>query len=109
MRKITKILAVILAVSMLITLVGCGESANDSNTDGSGSAKGEKIVASVLKEVNGRQVLYHNDEPFLFNAVHFRYDYLVKYVGGDAAEKALVDGMRLIKESGYNTVIIYVT
>ncbi len=101
MKKIIKVLSTILAFTMLFTVVGCknGEA---------GKQKGEQVIASVMKEVNGRQVVYHNDEPFFFNAVHFRYDYLVRYVGGTAADKALVDGMRLIKENGYETVIIYV-
>lgn len=100
MKKFTKILAIILIFALLFTVVGCDK--NDGNN------KAEKIVASVLKEVNGRQVLFHNGEPYLFNAAHFRYDYLVTYLGQPAADKVLADGMRLIKKNGYNTVIIYI-
>ncbi len=93
-----KILAIALMLAMLLSVVGCGN----------GDNKTEKIIASVMKEVNGRQVLYHNDEPYLFNAVHFRYDYLVNYLVGTDPDVALADGMRLIKKNGYSTVIIYV-
>lgn len=96
-----KILAIALILVMLLTVVGCGNGDNNKS-------KVEKVVASVLKEVNGRQVLYHNGSPYLFNAAHFRYDYLVNYLGISIADKALADGMRLIKQNGYNTVIIYV-
>ncbi len=101
MKKLIKVLAIILILTMLVSVVGCGKGGTNKNKD-------KKIVASVLKEVNGRQVLYHNDEPYLFNAVHFRYDYLEQYLVGTEPDKALADGMRLIKENGYSTVIIYV-
>ncbi len=101
MKKFTKVLAIFLIVAMLLTTVGCG------NGKKTAQKVTEKIIASVMKEVNGRQVLYHNGEPYLFNAAHLRYDYLETYLGS-VADKALADGMRLIKENGYNTVIIYV-
>ncbi len=97
MKKLTKILAVFLIFAMLFSFAGCGE---DSQKN--------QIVASVLKDVNGRKVLYHNGDPYLFNAVHFRYDYLEQYLVGEKPEKAMADGMRLIKKNGYSTVIIYV-
>ncbi len=100
MKKITKILAVFLILAMLFSVVGCKK-------DNDGNEKGEQVIASVMKEVNDRQVVYHNGKPFFFNAVHFRYDHLVKNLD-KAADKALADGMRLIKENGFETVIIYV-
>ncbi len=100
MKKITKVLAIFLILAMLFSVVGC-------NKDNDGKDNGKQVIASVMKEVNDRQVVYHNGKPFFFNAVHFRYDHLVSNLD-KAADKALADGMRLIKENGFETVIIYV-
>ncbi len=119
-----KVISLLLIFIMLFTVAGCAKAKTETKQEGNsatngnvtsgdatenGTVNGEngKILASVLKEVNGRQVLYHNNEPYVFNAVHFRYDYLEKYLTGDV-DKALADGMRLIKQNGYSTVIIYV-
>lgn len=40
--------------------------------------------------------------------MHFRYDYLLKNLSPEAADKAFEDGMRLIKEACFNAVMIYV-
>ena len=94
MEKLVKLLSVLLIITMLFTVVGCGNDkktdasdnnannqtndvSNDGNTESSNS-KG--VVASVMKEVNGRQVVYHNGKPFLYTAAHLRYDHLTNYV-----------------------------
>ena len=100
MKKITKIIAVMLILAMLGSFVGCNKA------NGSGDKAKYKVISYITEE-NGRQVVYHNDKPFFFNAVHFRYDHLVSNLDS-AADKALADGMRLIKQNGYETVIIYV-
>lgn len=97
MKKFTKILSILLILAMIFTVTGCKKDED----------KTEQVVASVMKEVNDRQVVYHNGKPFFFNAMHFRFDHLVSNLDS-AADKALVDGMRLIKENGFETVIIYI-
>lgn len=120
MEKLVKLLSVLLIITMLFSAVGCG---NDKKTDVSGNKgnnqnnnvtnnipveneNSNRVVASVMKEVNGRQVVYHNGKPFLYTAAHLRYDHLTNYVKNP--DKAMADGMRLIKENGLNAVIIYV-
>lgn len=61
-----------------------------------------------LKTVGKKQVIHHLDTPYLFRAIHFRYDHLIKYVEDEARRNQIFEeGMQLIKEAGYNTVILY--
>ena len=102
MSKLIKILAIVLAFSTLLSLTACGgkkEAAKAPVDNG-------RVIASEMRTVNGRQVVYHNGKPFLYSAVHFRWDQISNAVFD--ADKALKDGMRLIKESGMKAVIIYV-
>ena len=104
MSKLTKITAIILTLAMLFTMVGCGGDDGDKNDQ---KTEGKYDVVSYMTEVDGRQVVYHNGKPFFFNAVHLRYDHLVRVLD-TKAEKAMADAMRLIKKNGFETVIIYV-
>ncbi|MBO5089796.1 MAG: hypothetical protein J6C27_02645 [Clostridia bacterium] len=99
MKKAIKVLAFILVMCMTFSIVGCN---NDTTPN-----KKQGVTVSTMKEINGRQVVYHKGSPFFFNAMHLRYDHLVTNLDS-AADKALADGMRLIKENGFETVIIYV-
>ena len=126
MKKAVKILSVLMTFIMLFSFIGCDDSGkkagvNNQNSKTEGITSTEngtvnenndttetgKVVASVMKTVNGRQVVYHNGKPFLYTAAHLRYDHLTNYVSNP--DKALADGMRLIKENGMDAVIIYVS
>lgn len=107
MKTLIKLISGILVLSMILTFVGCG---NDENKQQNSANKyeGKQIIASEMKTVGNRQVPYHNGKPYLYNPMHFRYDYLLNSLSPDAADKALDDGMRLIKEAGFSAVMIYV-
>lgn len=61
-----------------------------------------------LKTVGKKQVIHHLGKPYLFRAIHFRYDHLISAELGEEKRKSTFEeGMRLIKEAGYNTVILY--
>ena len=64
--------------------------------------------ASEVATVNGRNIFKHNGKPYLYNAMHFRYDDLNTAYGPDTAKEILDQGMQKIKESGIDTVILYI-
>lgn len=65
-------------------------------------------TVAEMKEVNGKKVIYHLGQPYLFHAMHLRIDHL-RNAGLNSSNvvRVLDDGMRRIKESGYDTVILY--
>lgn len=66
------------------------------------------VKVSELVKVGDKQVIHHLGEPYLFHAMHLRYDHLLKAGLSDAKLKSNFDeGMRLVKETGYDTVILY--
>ncbi len=130
-NKITRILSALMAVIMLF-LVGCagGKTPADSNGDSGDKLPwavtkyneseiidkdGKYIVEKLtntkvaeMKTVGNKKVIYHLGTPYLFRAIHFRYDHLID--GGideETRKNTFEEGMRLIKEAGYNTVILY--
>ena len=130
-NKITRILAALMAFIMLF-LVGCagGKTPADSNGDAEKKlpwavteydmdeivdSNGKFIIDKLtnakvteLKTVGKKQVIHHLGNPYLFRAIHFRYDHLISAkLDKQTREKTFEDGMRLIKEAGYNTVILY--
>ena len=130
-NKITRILAVLISLIMLF-LVGCagGKTPADSSgepenklpwsvteyneseiIDKNGSYIIEKLTntkVAEMKQVGNKKVIYHLGTPYLFRAIHFRYDHLINAkLDEETREKTFEDGMRLIKEAGYNTVILY--
>ena len=128
-KNITRITAVILSVLMLF-LVGCsGGKTPDKPQKGDKNPwsvtkydrseiidkNGEYIIenlnnvtVSELKKVGNKQVIYHLGQPYLFRAIHFRYDHLISAnLDKQTREKTFDDGMRLAKEAGFNTVILY--
>ncbi len=129
-KKTSKFLSLALAVLMLL-LSACSGGEKDNN-----SSKPEKLEAwavteydkneiidkngqyiiekltptkvSELKAVNGKQIIYHLGQPYLFYAVHHRYDHLLSAKLDDATVKSTFDeGMRLSKEAGFETVVLY--
>ncbi len=81
----------------------------------------EKLTSatvSELKTVGEKQVIYHLGKPFLMRGMHFRYDHLetardYEYspnkINDDELKQIFDEGMRHIKESGFNTVSIYLS
>ena len=68
------------------------------------------VKVAELKTVGDKQVIYHLGQPYLFHAMHMRIDHLMDSRSGldDAGVKRVFEeGVRLIKEAGYNTVILY--
>ncbi len=103
MKTIKKLISCVLILIMLLSFVSCGDK------NGKDKYAGKQVIAAEIKTVGDRQVPYHNGKPYLYNPIHFRYDYLLRNFSPDAADKALEDGMRLIKEAGFNAVMIYVS
>ena len=68
------------------------------------------VTVSELKQVGDKQVIYHLGQPYLFHAMHMRIDRIMDAKVDDATLKAsFEEGVRLIKESGYNTVVLYLS
>ena len=131
-NKITRIFAALLSVIMLF-LAGCAGGKTPADKDSSepdeklpwavteydeaeiinkdGSYIIEKLTntkVAEMKQVGNKKVIYHLGTPYLFRAIHFRYDHLVSAkLDKETREKTFEDGMRLAKEAGYNTVILY--
>ncbi len=75
-------------------------------------------TVSELKTVGDKQVIYHLGKPFLMRGMHFRIDNLetardyqfCPHPINDAEMRQIFDdGMRRIKESGFNAVSIYLS
>ncbi len=67
-----------------------------------------KTNVSELKKVGNKQVIYYKGKPYLLHATHFRYDHLLSAKLDDKTLKSTFDeGMRLVKEAGFDTVILY--
>lgn len=130
-NKTIRILSAFLALIMLF-LVGCsgGKTPDDPSSniedkpewavtqydeaeiiDKDGKFIIEKLTntkVAEMKTVGKKKVIYHLGTPYLFRAIHFRYDHLISAkLDKETREKTFEDGMRLIKEAGYNTVILY--
>ena len=106
MKTIVKLIAFVLTVVMLLSVTACGDKKhNNAAVD---KYAGKQVIASEMRTVGDRQVVYHNGKPYVFNPMHFRYDYLLNTFSPETADKVLEDGMRLIKEAGFNAVMIYV-
>ncbi len=102
MLRFEKVTAFFVIMTLIFSLIGCGEGSGKNN----GKVDGENYVFAEMKYENDRQVFYNNGKPYLFNPVHFRYDHLLRATTNP--DKALEDGMRLIKENGWNAVMLYV-
>ncbi len=65
-------------------------------------------TVAELKTVGDKQVIYHLGKPYLFHAMHLRIDHL-QSAGLDEVtlKSTFEEGMRRIKEAGYDTVILY--
>ena len=66
------------------------------------------VKVSELKKGGDKKVIYHLGEPYLFHAMHLRIDHLQNAgLSNSKFKSTFEDGMRLVKESGYDTVILY--
>ena len=132
--SLKRILAFGLAALMLLAVAGCGKSENSSGSGSGGkeaSSPGQQGSADSLSEyigengkidtskltpykaaevatVNGRNIIKHNGKPYLYNALHFRYKGLKSGLATPIAKKMFEEGMQKIKESGVDTVILYI-
>lgn len=136
--KTIRLLAFIMSL-LILTLTGCSKNGTDAkakanktpwdvteyNTDEIIDSNGQyitekltKATVTELKTVGDKKVIYHLGKPFLMRGMHFRYDDLetaknYQYASNKITESELKkmfdDGMRLIKESGLNTVSIYLS
>ena len=132
--SLKRILAFGLAALMLLAVAGCGKSENSSGSGSGGkeaSSPGQQGSADSLSEyigengkidtskltpykaaevatVNGRNIIKHNGKPYLYNALHFRYKGLESGLATPIAKKMFEEGMQKIKESGVDTVILYI-
>lgn len=126
--KTLRILAMFLA-ALLMFLVGCTAKNNSSSVNFKGTpwevtkydaseiidSNGKFIVDKLtnatvaeIKQVGDKGVIYHLGKPYLFHAMHLRIDHLRKAgLNANDVSRVLDDGMRRIKESGYDTVILY--
>ncbi len=111
-----KILAILLVMCFAFsTFTGCAEKAKKTgpvlNEKGMyDTSKLEKVVAAEIRMVNGRPVIYHNGEPYHYYSMHLRWDHLLgAYSDTDYRMKMYEEGFRLIKESGFDTIILYIS
>lgn len=66
------------------------------------------VTVSELKTVGDKQVIYYLGQPYLFHAMHLRIDHLQSAnLSNKRIKEVLEDGMRRVKEAGYDTVILY--
>lgn len=129
-KKPIQIIAALLALLML-TFTGCTEKNNNAKVKANKtpwavteydsaeimSDDGKFILDKLtnatvaeMKEVNGKKVIYHLGKPYLFHAMHLRIDHLRSAgLNSSNVKRVLDDGMRRIKESGYDTVILYLS
>lgn len=68
------------------------------------------VTVAEMKQVGDKKVIYHLGEPYLFHAMHLRIDHLRSAgLSTTDVKRVLDDGMRRIKESGYDTVVLYLS
>lgn len=104
-----RLCAIMLVMIMCISsFAGC-KGKNATNEKGMfDTSKLEKVVAAEMREVNGRPVIYHNGKPYHYYSMHLRWDHLLSaYSEEDYRMKLYEEGFKIIKESGFETVILY--
>lgn len=115
-KTIIRILALVLVLIMaLSSFAGC--KGDDKGGNASTNEKGmydisklDKVVAAEMKEVNGRPVIYHNGKPYHYYSMHLRWDHILSaYSEEDFRMKLYEEGFKTIKESGFDTVILYLS
>lgn len=127
-KKSIRLMAVVLAL-LTLSFTGCTDKNNTANVDANKTPwavtqydsseiidnNGKFIIDKLtnatvaeMKRVGEKDVIYHLGKPYLFHAMHLRIDHL-RSAGLSSTNvlRVLDDGMRRIKESGYDTVILY--
>ncbi len=105
-----RLLALVLVMIMaLSSFAGC--SGAKTNSKGMYNVKKLKqVVAAEMREVNGRPVIYHKGEPYHYYSMHLRWDHLLgAYSEGEYRDKMYEEGFKIIKESGFDTIILYIS
>ncbi len=103
------------ALSLIITIIitasfftGCKEKVKPVMENGKFIIENiDNVVSSEMKQINGRSVIYHKGKPYLYYAMHHRYDHLYKFVDDAAAKKIFEEGAKKLKESGFDTMVVY--
>ena len=129
-----RILSFGMAAIMFLAVTACGKNSGSSDLESSNSnssslekqngadalsqyigengkidtSKLTPYKASEIATVNGRKIFKHNGEPYLYNALHLRYRAFTTTMANSIAEKKFEEGMQKIKESGIDTVILYI-
>lgn len=109
MKKITiRLCALVLVLIMALSCFAGCKGKNATNSKGMYDiSKLNKVVAAEMREVNGRPVIYHNGKPYHYYSMHLRYDHLLGYAE-DERMKLYEEGFKVIKESGFETIILYI-
>lgn len=118
-KTLIRLLSLVLIVVMTLgCFTGCGGDNNDSDkaqvkTNEKGMydiSKLSPVKAAEMKMVNGRPVIYHNGEPYHYYSMHLRWDHILSaYSEEDYRMKLYEEGFKIIKESGFETVILYLS
>ncbi len=129
LSKLTRICAALMAFLMTF-LVGCSNTQKQNSqvntqktswdvteynlseiVDAKGHYITDKLVpvtVSETRKVGEKRVAYYKGEPYLYYAVHVRYDHILSADLTDAQRHEFFDKeMRLAKEAGYDTVSLY--
>lgn len=103
-----RLCAIVLVLIMALScFVGCKGNKATNSKGMYDISKLEKVVAAEMKEVNGRPVIYHNGKPYHYYSMHLRWDHLDGYED-DLRKKLYEEGFKIIKDSGFETVILYI-
>lgn len=109
-KTFIRLCALMLVMIMCVSsFAGCKNDKNGTNEKGMyDTSKLQKVVAAEMKEVNGRPVIYHNGKPYHYYSMHLRWDHILSaYSEEDYRMKLYEEGFKIIKESGFETVILY--
>lgn len=111
-KTFLRLCAIMLVMIMCVSsFAGCKNGKTGTNEKGMyDTSKLEKVVAAEMREVNGRPVIYHNGKPYHYYSMHLRWDHILgAYSEEDYRMKLYEEGFKIIKESGFETVILYLS
>ncbi|MBQ3547728.1 MAG: hypothetical protein IJA44_04565 [Clostridia bacterium] len=108
LRIISTVLVLVLSISIFS---GCSDKKNALvNADGSYNLSMlSPVRASVVKNENGRRVMYHKGQPYLYYAMHLRIDHLRSCFGEEEFVRETFETYaKQLKEDGWDTMIAYI-
>ncbi len=129
--KITRISALLLSLLMVL-LVGCGTNGKSSASVGGENTpwavkkydttkildsndqyitdKLTPVTVAEMKTVGDKKVAYYLGKPYLYHAIHLRYDHLLNAnLTDERRNEIFEEEFRLAKEAGYDTVSLYLS